>query len=305
VSVVIPTRNRAELVAAAVLSCLEQERVELEVIVVDDGGTDETEQRLRAFEGPLRYVRQEWAGRAVARNRGAELAEAPVIGFLDSDDLALPGRFRRQLDRLPGSIASWGQVEIIDVEGRPIEAETVRVQRLLAEAAARGTTPERVALANRLYAGSTLLVTRDVFRRLGGFDPAFEVAEDVELSVRLAREGPLAFEPLPVAAIRHHDGNSRSDEMFEAHVALTAKLVRLCDGREEAPLRARLLADQARAHWSLGDTSLARRSSFAALREDPGVLVEEGFTKRAVGSLLPRPVATRLRELVRRARDHR
>jgi glycosyltransferase involved in cell wall biosynthesis len=301
-TVVIPTHNRAGLLPHAVRSCLEGQDVALEVIVVDDGGTDDTEQALSAISGPVRYVRQEWAGRAVARNHGVSLARSPFVAFLDSDDLALPGRFARQLDRLEGAVAAWGQVEIVDRDGRRLEVETARVQRLLADAAARGATPERLAVANRLYAGSTLLVRRDVFERIGGFDPAFRVSEDVELSVRLAREGLLAFEPTPVAAIRHHSGNSSSDEMFRTHVALTTKLVRLYAGPGEAPLRARLLFDQARAHWSLGDTAGARRSSIAALREDVTVLREEGFAKRLIGSLLPAPLARATRRLVRNVR---
>jgi GT2 family glycosyltransferase len=304
-TVVIPTHNRADLVVLTARSCLEHQAIDLELIVVDDGGTDNTEEALSTLPGPLRYVRQAWAGRAVARNHGASLARAPVVAFLDSDDLALPGRFGRQLARLDGNVGVWGQVEIIDTEGLPLPGETAMYQQLVAEAAAKGVTPERLALANRLYAGSTLLVFKDVFERLGGFDPAFRVTEDVEFSLRLAREGPLAFEPQPVAAIRMHSGNSRIEEMFREHVALTGKLVRLFAAPEEAPVRARLLSDQARALWSLGDVSGARRAGVAALREDVTVLAERGHAKRLLGSLLPAPATNGARLLVRRLRTAR
>lgn len=305
VSVVIPTLNRADLVTLAVRSCLErQDGVELEVVVVDDGGdNDGTEQAVGALGERVRYVWQPWAGRAAARNFGARVARAPVVAFLDSDDLALPGRFRRQLGHLTGdTVAVWGQVEIIGADDAPLE-QTAAVQRSLAAAAREGITPERLALANRLYGGSTLLVRKDTFETLGGFDPAFRVTEDVEFAVRLARVGRLVFEPEPVAAIRHHSGNSQIEAMFREHVELTAKLVRLCSGSDEAPLRARLLSDQARALWSLGETREARASGLAAIREDLSVLTEPGVAKRLVGSLLPAPLTSAARRAVRLVRS--
>jgi glycosyltransferase involved in cell wall biosynthesis len=300
VSIVIPTHNRADLAVLAVRSCLEhQDGVDLEVIVVDDGGTDDTAGAIEAIDGPVRYIWKEWAGRAVARNHGVDLARAPLVAFLDSDDLVLPGRFRRQLERLePDVVAVWGQVEIVGERGEPLD-QTAGVQRLLAEAARAGVTPERQALANRIYP-SALTMRKDVFLRLGGFDRAFRVAEDVEFSVRLAREGPLAFEPEPVAAIRHHSGNSRIDVMFREHVELTSKLVRLCAQPHESPLRARLLSDQARALWSLGETARARTAGLAAVREDPTVLREPGVAKRFFGSLLPQSLTNATRQVVRR-----
>ncbi len=303
VSVVIPTLNRAELCALAARSCVEQDDVELEVIVVDDGGSDDTKAALGEVSEAIRYVWKPWAGRAVARNHGVTHARAPIVAFLDSDDLALPGRFARQLRRLAAdAVAVWGQVEIVDAAGRRDADETARVQRVLATAARAGTTPERLALANRLYGGSTLLVRKAVFGGTGGFDPAFRVTEDVEFAVRLARAGRLAFEPAPVAAIRHHPGNSRIDVMFREHVELTAKLVRHCSQADEAPLRARLLSDQARALWSLGDTRGARVSALAAFREDPTVLSEPGVAKRLIASLFPERAVGAARVAVRRAR---
>ena len=141
-----------------------------------------------------------------------------------------------------------------------------------------------------------------MFDELEGFDPAFTVTEDVEFSVRLARAGTLAYEPEPVAAIRVHAGNSPIELMFREHVDLTTKLVGVCDGPGEGPLRARLLADRARASWSLGDLRTSRRSGLAAVRQDLSVLLENGVAKRLAGSMLPAPVTSRSRELVRRLR---
>ena len=95
VSVVIPTRNRRDLCRLAVESCLTDQSLSVEVIVVDDGGTDDTLDYLTDL--PIVGIWQEWAGRSAARNRGIEAATAPLIAFLDSDDLSLPRRFERQV----------------------------------------------------------------------------------------------------------------------------------------------------------------------------------------------------------------
>src|SRR5258708_1706620 len=95
-SVIIPTYNRREMVAEAIQSVLAQRDATFELIVVDDGSTDGTFEALRLFDG-VKLERTERRGPAAARNRGVELAEAPLIAFLDSDDLWMPGKLCGQL----------------------------------------------------------------------------------------------------------------------------------------------------------------------------------------------------------------
>src|ERR1700687_1956433 len=99
VSVVIPTYNRAGLLPAAVASLLAQTMSDLEVIVVDDGSTDDTAAAVQPFltDSRVRYVTQTNQGRSAARNHGAQLAQADLLGFLDSDDVQLPGALEAHL----------------------------------------------------------------------------------------------------------------------------------------------------------------------------------------------------------------
>ena len=96
VSVIIPTHNRASLVCDAVKSVLAQTYNNIEIIVVDDGSTDDTRSVVTALSGNIKYILQEKQGPGVARNRGIDEASGDWIAFLDSDDLWLPDKLSLQ-----------------------------------------------------------------------------------------------------------------------------------------------------------------------------------------------------------------
>src|SRR6185295_4577577 len=100
VSVVIPTYNRADFLVSTVTSVLDQTLKPAEVIVVDDGSTDETERVVRSFPPPVKYVRIENSGVCRARNVGTELATAPWVAYCDSDDLWHPHKLAAQASLL-------------------------------------------------------------------------------------------------------------------------------------------------------------------------------------------------------------
>src|SRR5215211_487544 len=119
VTVVIPTRDRAHLVAGVVASALDQRGVAVEVVVVDDASTDETPQRLEAIEDRrLRVLRNEV-------NRGIEAARGPWVAFLDDDDLWAPGKLRAQL-AAPGA-----QAAVLVYAGAVAVDAGRRIQRVL------------------------------------------------------------------------------------------------------------------------------------------------------------------------------
>ncbi|CAB4709848.1 MAG: glycosyltransferase [Actinobacteria bacterium] len=285
VSVVIPTRNRRDLCRLAVESCLTNQDVAVEIIVVDDGSTDDTLGYLADL--PIVGLRQEWAGRSAARNRGIGAATAPLVAFLDSDDLSLPRRFDRQLNAMaPADIGCWGQVSFIDDMGAPLPDDTAVIQREIEETAARGATPEVLAVRMRIYP-STVLVSQDAIAAVGGFDEDMLVAEDIEWLLRVRRHGSLAFVPEPLSLIRHHEGNTQSAPMFTAAAAFTERLATQATAPGDRRYRARLRHYRARALWSLGDNHAAARAGWSALRDDPTVVFESGFLKRHLLAHLP------------------
>src|SRR5258708_5856521 len=100
VSVIIPSYNCGRYVTEAVDSALAQTHPPAEVIVVDDGSTDDTEERLRPYSGRIRYLRKENGGVATARNRGIHEAVGELIAFLDSDDSWHPRKLEIQIEYL-------------------------------------------------------------------------------------------------------------------------------------------------------------------------------------------------------------
>ena len=227
VSVVIPTYNHASSLANAIRSVLSQEVAAYEIIVIDDGSSDDTEAACRTFGERVRYVRQENRGVSAARNRGIALADGEFVAFLDSDDTWVPEKLAVQLRahrEFPE--AGWSISDaLLTREGIPTE----HAQRAFEHgfpvfrrgqidaashfnAALRPATIEMEYGTFRVYFGdvfnllfsgnfifpSCSLVRRSLFASAGGFDESLRVAEDTEFFHRLAAVSPcvVIFESL-------------------------------------------------------------------------------------------------------------
>jgi glycosyltransferase involved in cell wall biosynthesis len=205
VSVIIPTYNRAELLGEAIESVLGQVGIDLELIVVDDGSTDDTAAILaRYLPNPrLHYIQQARQGRSRARNHGVSLAHSQFIAFLDSDDRFLPGGLAAHWHilsdpRAPG--VTIGGHQIVDECGQQLGERRPWEEGDLALPA---------WLFNCLGVPSSAVVARSWFEQVGGFDPACESAEDWDLFLRLAHAGcPMAWVTVNVCQYRQHPGNS-------------------------------------------------------------------------------------------------
>lgn len=222
VSVIIPTHNRRDLVCEAVASVLAQRGAAIDVIVVDDGSTDDTDRALRAFGDEVRYVRQSARGVSAARNTGARMAEGAWLAFLDSDDWWRPEKLARQLAyhaRTPALRASQtGEMWIRNgVRVNPCRHHRKPDGDIFA-----------ASLARCVVSPSAVLLRRDLFEDLGGFDESLAVCEDYDLWLRLGvREAVgLLDEPLVVKRGGHADQLSRRHwGMDRFRVAALAKLL--------------------------------------------------------------------------------
>jgi glycosyltransferase involved in cell wall biosynthesis len=198
VSIVVPTYNRAKTLARAVNSALGQSFQDFELIVVDDGSTDETPQLLAGFtDRRLRSVRRQQGGVAAARNAGVAEAHGDLIAFLDSDDEWLPWKLERQLDALNRAGLDAGLVvcNLLRWTGARIVQITNR------EELDKAGGDLRRALRMRNFAlTSGWLVRRDHFYMNGPFDEALPPLEDWEWLIRYcARQEPiLVEEPLAI-----------------------------------------------------------------------------------------------------------
>lgn len=196
VSAIIPSYNRARVVCDAIESALSQTYHHMEVIVVDDGSTDDTQAALDRFGDRIRRITQKNAGPSAARNHGVAIARGEFVAFLDSDDLWLPPKIERQVAVLLTAgynvpcclcniLMQWsGGKEIASFDIACLHPKIeVGICRNIAEVIAT-----RFVLINQ-----GIMVRRSVFDKLGGFNEDLRVLEDHEFALRLSLQGPWAF----------------------------------------------------------------------------------------------------------------
>jgi glycosyltransferase involved in cell wall biosynthesis len=204
VSVVIPTHNRATLLQRAVRTAGEQEEVDVEVIVIDDGSSDGTADWLRdRVDDRVRHHRfGEAQGVARARNHGIVMATKPWVAFLDDDDLWAPGKLRLQIDAA-AEASSTGPVYAGAIEVRP-DMQPLKVT----PAPAASSLATDIFLHNPIPAGaSNVLAGAALLRQERGFDTSFSQLADWDLWIRLARRGTPVACPDVLVAYTMHDAN--------------------------------------------------------------------------------------------------
>jgi glycosyltransferase involved in cell wall biosynthesis len=196
VSVIIPCYNQGAFVGEAIQSVLAQSHQHYEIIVVDDGSTDNSATVIRRYPSVL-YIRQANLGLAAARNRGLEAATGEYLVFLDADDRVWPGHFCHGL-RL--------------FQERPDLGLVFGVYRLIGSAAGHHHRCEprldyyaTLLRCNVITCPAVVLARRDVVRKLGGFSTVVPGAEDYDLFLNIAAQYPIACHHQVVADYRQHD----------------------------------------------------------------------------------------------------
>jgi len=185
VSVIIPTYNRAQLVTKAIDSVLSQTYKDFEIIVVDDGSTDNTEEVVGSFkDSRIHYIRhKENRGGSAARNTGIKASKGEYIAFLDSDDEWLRSKLEKQLRVFYKGDAKLGAVGTGRVTNYPNNKSVLKIpsenfgniyKRFLKGRAFPGGTP-------------TMMIKRECFGRIGLFDELLESCQDFDLYFRIAK----------------------------------------------------------------------------------------------------------------------
>ena len=220
VTVVIPVFNGEAFLREAVESVLAQKHSPVEIIIVDDGSTDDTETVVRSLPESVRYLHQTNQGPAAARNRGIQQAQGSLIAFADADDLWPEGKLELQLPYLindPGVEIVMGRIQQVRL------SETVNGQTQQEEF----TEP-----AFSVNLGSAV-IRKSVFECVGLFDETMRYSEDVDWFMR-AREGGAAIVTIDAVTLlyRQHEHNmTRGKSTSELNVLKALK--RSLDRRRE------------------------------------------------------------------------
>ncbi|MFL5613854.1 MAG: glycosyltransferase family 2 protein [Gemmatimonadaceae bacterium] len=250
VSVIIPTFNRGYMLGHAIESVLGQTYGDVEVIIADDGSTDDTETVASGYGAKVRYFRQKNAGVSAARNLGLREARGEFIALLDSDDTFLPWKLEAQialLRRHPSLGMVWTDMIATAESGETVSSaflremysahEQLRIEDLCSESYRLDSSwpgaPSVIAqrpyyigdlfspmILGNLVHTSTVLLRRERLRRVGGFDEQLRPAgEDYEFHLRTTFEGPVAF--LDASSINYRVGaaDQLTAPSLMAHIA--------------------------------------------------------------------------------------
>ena len=222
VSVVIPAYNAAWCIRRAIDSALAQDFRSLEVLVVDDGSTDNTPEILTSYAGSVRVVKKANGGLSSARNAGIKEAKGAYIAFLDADDWWLPGKLSAQVKLMQ----SRPEIGFCSVAAN-VEDPDGKFLNLWGCPQWQGSFLAHLFHNNAAVAGSGsgVMVRRELFEKAGLFDETLDSLEDIDMWMRLAAISDYACIPQPLAVIlKHPDSMSRNLEvMREAAIQVMRK----------------------------------------------------------------------------------
>ncbi len=256
VSVVVPTYNRARIIERTIDSILAQTYQDVEVVIVDDGSSDDTRDCIARRYGAdprVRYVHKENGGPATARNVGFKQARGEYIALLDSDDTWFPWKLSLQIrcmERYPEIGMTWTDMQMIDAEGRVADPTHLRTMytnyrlfptdEIFPRSVALGEIAPDLAdivgearlrignIFSKMVMGSLVHTSTVVLRRsrldlVGGFNETLRYSgEDYDFHLRTAREGDVALLDLP--AIRYQQGmpDRLTAKRYGIHMATNA-----------------------------------------------------------------------------------
>jgi GT2 family glycosyltransferase len=253
VSVIVPTYNRAHLIGRTLESALGQTYGNIEIVIVDDGSTDDTEGLIRTRYGSeprVRYFKQANGGPAAARNTGFERAKGEYLAFLDSDDTWSPWKLDLQvrcMEKFPELGMTWTDMQNIDPQGRVVNERHLRkmytnwgqftdeqifsraiplrdiapdLADVVGDAKLRtGNIFSKMVMGSLVHT-STVVLRRERLARVKGFNAELRPSgEDFDFHLRTAREGMVGLVDLP--AIRYQQGlpDRLTGKRYEIHMA--------------------------------------------------------------------------------------
>jgi len=219
VSVVVATRNYGRYLAGALRSILDQSWRNFEVVVIDDGSTDNTPDVVRPFLSDLRvhYQRTDGLGQSRAKNLGIQLSRAPLVAFLDGDDEWLSIKLERQLPLFqnPAVGVVYSRRTLMDADGRDLPTPPATP--------VRGRVYDPLLVQN-FVCFSSVVVRREVFETVGMFDPGLPLGIDYDLWLRVAKH--YEFDFVDEALVRYRTGHSNLSSRITERITSVLSVLR-------------------------------------------------------------------------------
>jgi len=272
VSVIIPAYNKAALTVKTVESVLGQTYENIEIIVVDDGSTDDTAQRMASFGDKIQYIRKENGGACSARNRGIRSAQGDYLAFLDCDDMYLPEKIEKAVEYLETN-TNFGFVHT------PVYMATGGAKRVLRRYPLVKTCPSgwiwrKLLLKDFSVINSTVVVRRSCVKECGFFDEAIFTPADWDMWLRLAERYEAGYmnEPLTVYdkvsggyIPRHLEQSEREglrvlEKAFQRNCRLSRRFKNQCVSN--------LYLRHAYSYSKINNTDVAREKAFLSIQKN-------------------------------------
>lgn len=235
ISVVIPTYNGSKYILSTVLSALNQTYSPIEVIVVDDGSTEDIAAVLNPVISRIKYIRQENRGPAAARNHGILMSKVSYIAFLDHDDNWVSDNIRGKIEVLkknPECAMAYSYPELIDSVGMPLPQR----YNLICPS---GWVFEDFLLYNRIATFSTTLICRNTFDKVGMLDESPEITccDDYDMWLRIADVNKIVFSPDKNVKYRIHEQNLLKNHnlSFSSNLKVLRKALKECSTVSQIP----------------------------------------------------------------------
>ena len=210
VSVIIPTYNRKKLLIETLTSVFEQEYKDFEIIVVDDGSTDNTKEALHAIitNNLIKYIYQDNAGSSSARNAGIKNAKGKYLTFLDSDDLYSPTKLRKQVVYLDKNL----NISIIHCDYSKFDNSGIDLGYRNTSFFEGWIYPSILKQWSMLMGVSCVMVRSNIFEKVGFFDESLEAAEDLDMWARIAYHYEFRRIPENLVKIRAHSSSMSANK---------------------------------------------------------------------------------------------
>ncbi len=233
-SIIIPTYNREAVLLEAIESVLTQNYDVLEIIVVDDGSTDNTKEAIKKFGSKVKYYYQENAGPGAARNRGLEMSSGDLISFLDSDDLFLPGKIEKELDCL----RKYPNTEIIVTDAAKFEEGELKHSSWFNSRGVKFHDNEQIFINtsnpiwiySSIFPTSSTTIRRTVLQKLGTrfYDEQYKRGGDWDIEIKMLHTCIVLLDSFCSAHIRRfNDGSFRMKTPGAKEVRLTKEVFQM------------------------------------------------------------------------------